>query len=102
MARLERNGITKEDLKQNYDIGYEEGHKTAMHNTINVAFAAVCLALHELYGFGQHRCFKVLSKMYDTIVFNLDTKEAVDEVYKQIGLTLNLQDPIQPVLEEEK
>lgn len=73
-----------------------------MNNTINVAFAAVCLALHELYGFGQHRCFNVLTKMYDTIVFNLDTKETIDEVYKQIGLTLNLQDPIQPVLEEEK
>ena len=44
----------------------------------------------------------MLTKMYDTIVFNLDTKETIDEVYKQIGLTLNLQDPIQPVLEEEK
>lgn len=102
MARLERNGITTDDLKKNYDIGFEEGYQLAMHNTITIAFAAVCLVLHELYGFGQHRLFRVLNEMYNKITLTIDSKEAVDEVFEKTGLTIDFREPFYPVQEVEK
>ena len=96
-ARLERNGITAEDLKKNYDIGWEDGFKSGQDATTQVILAALCMSLHELYGFGTIRCHKVLTDTINRVIYNLDSAEAVDEVYEKIGLLIKPSDPVNPI-----
>lgn len=95
-ARLLRNGITQEDLKRNYDIGFKDG----IHSTWSMTFAACMLALSELYGFGQERCFRVLQKIYYHIQFTLDNAELVQEVYDRTGLEIVLDDDMEPIVKK--
>lgn len=59
--RLIKNGITPEDLQANYDKGWADGFSKAGEPVIQACYAAVCLALNDLHGFGQKRCADVLN-----------------------------------------
>ncbi|MBR2800323.1 MAG: hypothetical protein IKE04_05550 [Oscillospiraceae bacterium] len=99
LARLERNGITAEDLKENYRIGHQDGFKAGQEATIQVTLAALCLVLHECHGFGATRCHQVLTDVVNRVIYNLDSAEAVQEVWDTIGLRINLRDPFDQVEE---
>ena len=98
-ARLERNGITAEDLKRNYDLGWQDGFQEGQEATTKVVLAALCMALHEQFGFGTTRCHRVLTDTINRVIYNMDSKEAVDEVYEKIGLRIRPSDPIDPIEE---
>ena len=61
--RLIKNGITPQDLKAEYDKGWTAGFTKAAEPTIRSCYAAVCLALNDLYGFGSKRCADVLTAL---------------------------------------
>lgn len=86
--RISRNGITVEDMHrvemEAFDAGVREGKKA----TVRTCFAAICLSLHELHGFGKERCSKVLNDVYNKLQFALTSQDAIDEVYDTIGLKL--------------
>ena len=88
MRRITKNGITLEELKANYDLGQKAG----IEATYKICFAAVCLALNDLHGFGGVRCQRVLEKMQRYIIDSLSTAEAVEEVFERLGLTLDFGD----------
>ena len=56
--------------------------------------AAVCLALNDIHGFGGKRCHRVLEKMQRYIVDCFTSADAVQAVYKRMGLTLDFGDPL--------
>ena len=93
MNALLRNGITPSDLDKAYEDGFEQGRKAGLDGTYKVCFAAVCLALNDLHKFGAKRCCDVLCKMQEYIINTLCSPEAVQAVYKRIGLTLDFGDP---------
>lgn len=99
MENLQRNGITAEDLKKNWDLGYEEGVRVAAEPMRQLCYAAVCLALNDLYGFGSKRCCDVLNAMYNHIEYSLTTQDAIDEVYKRMKLQINFEEIFDPVEE---
>lgn len=96
--RLSQQGISPEDLTRSYD----EGHKVGCENSIKMIYAAVCLALKELYGFGAERCMKVLRSVDDKVLYTLTDEEIIDEVYAKLGITLDFKDPIERLKEEAK
>ena len=98
---LMKNGITPEDLEKSYREGFDEGFSQASPEITKTAYAAVVLALRE-EGFGQTRCKRVLTRTNDLILHTLDSIEAIDKVYEEIGLVLRLNDPLEPVQEVEK
>lgn len=99
MDKLQRNGITVEDLKANYDKGWQEGFKEAADPVIRGCYAAICLALNDLHGFGQKRCAAILNAVDEHLTYTLSSVEAIDEVYKRIGLKIEFKEPFDRVRE---
>ena len=101
MKELERNGITAKDLEDNYQVGYDAGWKNGQNAATEMFFAAICLALHEKFGFGATRCHRVLTEVYRNVLYTIDSQDAIREVFEKIGLQIELTggDPFDPIKE---
>lgn len=89
MRCLTKNGITLQDLERNYQQGLHAG----IDGTYQICFAAICLALNDLHGFGSLRCHRVCMKMQDYIINSLTAADAVRDVYKRMKLTFDFNNP---------
>lgn len=86
--RISRNGITLEDMHRAETEAYAKGIQEGKDATVRTCFAAICLTLHEMHGFGKDRCAKVLNDVYDRLCYALNSQEAIDEVYRAMGLEI--------------
>ena len=86
--RISKNGITIEDMHKAETDAYSKGVQDGKDGAVKTCFAAICLPLHELHGFGKERCSKVLNDVYDKLQFTLTSQEAIQEVYDTIGLQI--------------
>lgn len=85
-----KNGLTPKDM----DDAYDNGFKAASVATIKMVYAAIIVGLHDQYGFGKIRCMRAL-KAIDYIVCNeLSTSEAIDRAFDEVGIKINVRDPI--------
>ena len=94
MDALVKNGITIKDLEDNYNKGYEAGFAVASGPVIKTCYAAVCLALNELHGFGMKRCKDVLNMVDEKILFSLTSMETIEEVWQKIGLQIDFNEVV--------
>ena len=94
MDALVKNGITIKDLEENYNKGYEAGFAVASGPVIKTCYAAVCLALNELHGFGMKRCKDVLNLVDEKILFSITSMEAIEEVWQKIGLQIDFNEVV--------
>lgn len=92
--RIQRNGITLEDVRNAEDQAYADGAKAGMQNTMKMCYAAACMALRELYGFGRDRCARVLNAMDEKIVYALTSEEMIQEVFDAMKLEIEFNAPI--------
>ena len=90
--RISKNGITIEDMHKAEEDAYAKGIKDGKDGAVKTCFAAICLSLHELHGFGKERCSKVLNDVYDKLCFALTSQEAIQEVYDTMGLQITFSD----------
>lgn len=101
MAGLIQNGITPEDVKRSYREGFVDGAKESTMPMFKAVYAALCLALHEIHGFGAKRCMDVLAEVQERLLWALGHEELIDDVFRDIGLTIRFEDEW-PVVEEKK
>ena len=94
MDALVKNGITIKDLEENYNKGYEAGFAVASGPVIKTCYAAVCLALNELHGFGMKRCKDVLNLVDEKILFSITSMETIEEVWQKIGLQIDFNEVV--------
>lgn len=99
---LVKNGITPRDLEKEYERGFKAGFREAAPATFKAVYAAVCVALHDLHGFGHDRCAKVLMAVDDIVVNALTSEEIIEEVWQKIGLRLNFGEPFDRIEEASK
>lgn len=99
IENLQRNGITVAELKENYDKGYQEGFKAAAEPVVRGIYASVCLALNDLHGFGQKRCADVLRSVDEHLTYSLTSADAIDEVWKRMGLRLEFKEAFDRIQE---
>lgn len=97
ISALLKNGITMEDLEAEFHKGYKAGFNDAAPATFKTIFAATCLALHDLYGFGPERCAKVLQAVDGHVLTTLDSEEIIDDVWKRVGLRIDFKEPFDRV-----
>ena len=90
---ISRNGITPQDLQENYKRGYDEGVKEANQRVSVIFAAAMCEALHDHYGFGRKRLCDVAGYMCEVMVETFTTQDAIDRVFKKTGLRFTKEDP---------
>jgi len=87
--RINKNGITLEDLRNAEDQGRRDGYRIGKEETLIICYAAFILALHELHGFDSDKCREVLNLADEKVTYTLTSADAIREVYDEIGLTLN-------------
>lgn len=99
--RIQKNGITLEDLKQAEERAYHDGVQAGIENTMKTCYAAICLALNELHGFGTKRCKDVLNAVDEKVVMALNSDEAIQEVFDRMGLVIRFNaGPLEERIEE--
>lgn len=92
--RINRNGITIEDLKKAEDQGRSDGYRVGKEETLIICYASFILAMHELHGFDADRCREVLNLADEKVTYTLTSAEAIREVYDAMGLALNFSEEI--------
>ena len=95
MARLLQNGITPDDLKKEYDAGFQAGFNAAAEPMIKSMYAAVLLAAHDLFGFGKVRGVRLLNAVDRAITDTLTSTELMEKVYSDIGVEMDFTQPIE-------
>ena len=91
MAQRFRDEMMMFNLKEydkGYGKGYDKGFKDSAEPVVRGCFAAVCLALNDLHGFGQKRCMDVLNAVDEHMTMTLTSDEAIDEVWDRMKLKL--------------
>jgi len=89
LQRIERNGITTDDVIRVEDDAYKLGLNTGRDSTFRMIFAAICLTLHELHGFNDEQCIEVLNSVYDKACYALTSKELIQEAFDSVGVELS-------------
>lgn len=84
-----KNGITAADLQENFEKGYNAGFKDAVPATYEHIYAAVILACRRDLGFGKKRCARLLNHIDDIVTEHLSSREAIEQVWQEVGLELN-------------
>lgn len=92
--RIQRNGITIEDMYKAENDAYAKGVQAGKEATVRTCFAAICMTLHEMHGFGRDRCSRILNDVYDKLTMALTSDDAIQEVYDTMGLEIHFSDDI--------
>ena len=88
-----KHQVADEALRKAYDKGVDDGGLTITEN-LGVTFtSAMCRALHDKYGFGKKRLVELMGAMNEIMLNTFTTVEAVQAVYKEIGLRFSQEDP---------
>ena len=88
IAKIEKNGITIDDLEREYKKGFDSGFAKATEPVYKTMMAAIALALHELHGFGQKRIKDVLQCVDNHVMYSLTSTELAEEVLEKTGLEI--------------
>ena len=86
--RIQRNGITLEDVKRAEEKSYAQGMQAGIESTMKTCYAAICLALNELHGFGAKRCKEVLNAVDEKVCMTLVSDDAIQEVFDRMKLVI--------------
>lgn len=89
MSRLQRNGITVDDLDRAGQEGFRDGAKVGAENTFKNIYAAIALVMKEKHGFGKKRIKELLNAIDEKVMYALDSKEMVQQVWEEIGLQMS-------------
>lgn len=94
LARVDAFRKTNPMAEEAYRAGYEAGFREACPFTFKAIYAAVIVALHKLYRFGQLRASRVLTEVDHNVAHCLTTQELIDEAWEKAGLYLNFEEPV--------
>ena len=96
MNAIAKNGLTVEDLKRCKQEGWQQGVESAVIQ----CYAALCLALHEQFGFGKERLLRTLTAVDEKVVFAIDGAEMCEEVFNRFGIRMDFKQGMDRVQEE--
>lgn len=98
-AALIRNGITVKDLEDNYNKGWEEGFSQGTMTTGSVVYAAIGIALHDLFGFGHKRILRTMQAVDKHVCEDISSIDTANELLEKTGIRLNFGEPFDRVEE---
>lgn len=88
VQQIERNGITLNDLKANFDEGYKQGRTHGLEWGYDSAWGSVMLALHREFGFGAERLKRLAMATAQVQIDCITTEEAFRKLVDETGLSL--------------
>lgn len=99
MAGMIKNGITPAYVDKECDKAYARGRDAGIDFSMRLCYAAALLGARDAFGFGHKRCNDLLQAMDHHVVFSLTSDEAIDEVYRRVGLKINFREPLDRIEE---
>lgn len=86
MAKLERNGITVEDLQREYERGRNESITEMSDFAMKMIYCGFALALKREFKFGSERVLRTLRAADQIILEELTTQDIIDRVSRELGI----------------
>lgn len=86
MEKLERNGITAEDLRREYERGRKESIDALTDFTQKMMYCGFALALKREYKFGPERVLRTMRAADQIILEELTTPDIIDRVSRELGI----------------
>ena len=90
--RINRNGITLEDLKLVEDQGRRDGYQMGTEESMKACYAAMCLALHEQHGFDMEACMAMLRAADEKVIYALNAEELLAELKEKVGIEFSFKE----------
>lgn len=87
--------------KVGFQEGYARGVKEGGRLAYRSIYGALLIKLHDMYGFGKQRLYKLLSEVDQRILESLKHTELIDEAWEKTGLQLNFDAPFDRIEEVE-
>lgn len=84
--KRERNGITDEDLKREYERGRRESIDAMTDFTQKMIYCGFALALKREYKFGPERVLRTMRTADQIILEELTTPDIIDRVSEELGI----------------
>lgn len=98
VQRLQKNGITTADLKENYDKGHEDGFKAGTDKTLKTVYAGVVLELLD-NGNTKKEAISFLRNLDNRLITSIAAEEDIEEVFEKTGVLLMLKEDFDRVKE---
>lgn len=99
LKRLCQNGISPADLKKEYETGYEAGVQDAKRFTFKTCYAAFIMAMRRKMDANADMCRDILVEADDIVCNALDSEEAIDQAFEEVGLRLDFREAFDRVQE---
>lgn len=80
----------------------KEARNQAVEYCFHSIYAAVLLAVQEVYGFGHKRAWRLLKRVDEIVCTALDSEEIIREVWERMGLEINFREGIDRIREVEE
>ena len=93
-----QNGITPDDVRQEYERGRKVGFDQAGLAITKSCYAGIILALKEEFGFNTDQCFRAIAAVDQKVIWAISHSELADQVLEETGIHLELDDPLQRVI----
>ena len=94
-AEMFRNGITAQDLKEEFNKGFGAGWRDGRERLYKEVFSAICLVMADDYN--SEDIVKFLKAVDRRTQISIDANEDLDEVFERIGVQLDFKDDIEMV-----
>lgn len=88
MKKLERNGITAEDLQREYERGRNESITEMSDFAMKMIYCGFALALKREFKFGPERVLRTLRAADQIILEELTTDDIIDRVSRELGISV--------------
>lgn len=88
--RWAQNGITREDMKKEYERGYEDATRDIERRTSEFYFAAMCIVLHRDFKFGKTRLCNAMQNLYNVMVSELTNEDIRVRCKRETGVDICL------------
>ncbi len=85
---MEKNGITKEDLKAEYNRGYAAAHRDLTVFTMRMFYSAIAISLHRLFKFGEARILRVLDDVQWIMTEEICTDDIMQRCRDETGIDI--------------
>lgn len=89
--KLERNGITAEDLKREYERGRSESLDEEWSFATKMIYCGFALALKREFDFDSDRILTAINAADWIIAEELTTEDIIDRVSRELGITIRFE-----------
>lgn len=85
---MEKNGITKEDLKAEYERGYADARKDLARFQMRFFYSAAAIAVHRLFKFGATRIYRLLDDIQLIMTEEITTCDIIQRCKDETGVEI--------------